>query len=72
MARPCIHGDVCRAYIREKGCILCSACPECVHYAPAPTTLVPTVDRRDLNCCLWILLFIAAEVALLIELFVME
>lgn len=24
MARPCIHGDVCRAYIREKG-VFCVA-----------------------------------------------
>lgn len=31
---PCIHGDVCRAYIREKCCILRTTCPKCEYYEP--------------------------------------
>lgn len=34
MARPCIHGDVCRAYMREKRCILRGRCPMCEYYEP--------------------------------------
>ena len=44
MARPCIHGDVCCAYIREKGCILRCTCPKCEHYVPAPQYPGLTVD----------------------------
>lgn len=36
MARPCIYGGVCRAYIDEKGCILSNTCPKCGHYIPVP------------------------------------
>lgn len=31
---PCIHGDVCRAYTREKCCILRTTCPKCEYYEP--------------------------------------
>lgn len=31
---PCAHGDVCRAYMRERGVILRDTCPECEHYEP--------------------------------------
>lgn len=34
MASPCIHGDVCRAYMNEKCCILRSTCPKCEYYKP--------------------------------------
>lgn len=47
MARPCIHGDVCRAYIREKWCILRSTCPKCEYYEPAGT--MPT-EREKSTC----------------------
>lgn len=39
MARPCIHGDVCRAYMREKCCILRSTCPKCEYYEPVDKML---------------------------------
>ncbi len=32
--KPCAHGDVCRAYMRECGVILRDTCPECEHYEP--------------------------------------
>ncbi|WP_298626355.1 hypothetical protein [uncultured Senegalimassilia sp.] len=32
--KPCAHGDVCRAYMRERGVILRDTCPECEHYEP--------------------------------------
>lgn len=48
MARPCIHGDVCCAYINEKGCILRSTCPNCGHYVPAPAMPGLIVDRMAL------------------------
>lgn len=48
MAKPCIHGDVCRAYIREKGCILRHTCPKCEHYVPAPATPGLTVAMMAL------------------------
>lgn len=47
--KPCIHGDVCRAYMRKFGlirmknefgqkywglCILSNKCPCCPHYEP--------------------------------------
>lgn len=48
MARPCVHGDVCRAYIREKGCILRCTCPKCEHYVPAPAIPGLTVDMMAL------------------------
>lgn len=45
--RPCIHGEVCRAYMREFGmqqidgrlqdCILSVDCPKCRYYEPAST-----------------------------------
>lgn len=31
---PCAHGDVCRAYMRERGVILRDTCPDCEHYEP--------------------------------------
>ena len=48
MSRSCVHGDVCRAYIREKGCILRSTCPNCEHYVPAPQYPGLTVDMMAL------------------------
>ena len=43
--RPCIHGEVCRAYMREFGmqqvdgrlqdCIISVDCPKCRYYEPA-------------------------------------
>lgn len=52
MARPCIHGDVCRAYMREKRCILRSTCPKCEHYEPVYTTPgVSDVDASSFRCC---------------------
>lgn len=32
--KPCAHGDVCRAYMRERGVILRDTCPDCEHYEP--------------------------------------
>lgn len=32
--KPCAHGDVCRAYMREHGVILRDTCPRCEHYEP--------------------------------------
>ena len=54
MASPCIHGDVCRAYIRERGCILRSTCPRCEHYEPVDKSVdtmhgAPAVDVRRLR-----------------------
>ena len=48
MSRPCIHGDVCRAYIRERKCILRSSCPKCEYYVPAPKIPGLTVDMMAL------------------------
>lgn len=31
---PCAHGDVCRAYMRERGVILRCTCSRCEHYEP--------------------------------------
>lgn len=64
MARPCIHGDVCRAHIRERGCILRNTCPKCEHYAPEH--YAPEQDPVS-DCRIWILVLIAVE---LIELLV--
>lgn len=44
MARPCIHGDVCRAYIREKRCILRGTCPRCEYYEPVDKPVDKPVD----------------------------
>lgn len=52
MVSPCIHGDVCRAYIREKGCILRSTCPRCEHYEPMHAMPdVPAVDASSFRHC---------------------
>lgn len=47
MAMPCIHGDVCRAYIREKCCILRSTCPKCEYYVPVGT--MPTEREKPMR-----------------------
>lgn len=31
---PCVHGDLCRQYIREGRGILRASCPRCEFYAP--------------------------------------
>lgn len=31
---PCVHGDLCRQYIREGREILRASCPRCEFYAP--------------------------------------
>ena len=48
MSRPCIRGDVCRAYIREKRCILRSTCPNCEHYVPSTQYPGLTVEQKVL------------------------
>lgn len=47
MARPCIHGDVCRAYMREKCCILRSTCPKCEYYEPVDK--MPTEHEKSMH-----------------------
>lgn len=32
--RPCIHGDLCRQYMREGRGILRASCPHCEFYSP--------------------------------------
>ena len=52
MARPCVHGDVCRAYIREKCCILRGTCPKCEYYEPVYTKPgVSDVDASSFRYC---------------------
>ena len=53
MTKPCIHGDLCRAYLRRFGnvnshpfepripCIYDQRCPECCHYYE------PISDERE-------------------------
>lgn len=31
---PCVHGDLCRQYMREKRVILRDTCPKCEYYEP--------------------------------------
>lgn len=50
MSVPCIHGEVCRAWMRKVDTVapLTASCPACIHYAPRPTTReVVIIERRE-------------------------
>lgn len=35
MAKPCVHGEVCREYLKQRRGIICQTCPKgCKFYEP--------------------------------------
>lgn len=60
---PCIHGDLCRAYMRKFGivrigtlfnhedamCIYSTKCPDCPFYEPKSEAIVESIAQKDIT-----------------------
>ena len=52
MAEPCVHGDLCRAYIRNFRVIYCDTCPSgCKFYKPKSEDTISRAEKEKWNYC---------------------
>lgn len=47
---PCVHGDLCRQYMRKKRVILCDTCPKCEYYEPKIDMKSTSEDLLIVRC----------------------